>query len=531
MLGTQPSTFGGFLETGGRGTNGADGGGGSGGAGGGGGAGESCFVGSDGAGAGGGGGGGGGEGGTGGTGGWSGGHAIALFLVENGSNGQVLSCDFGGFAGSGGTGGTGGIGGIGGVGGAGGGDTSGDFEIGCGGTGGAGGTGGKGGDGGDGRPGEVHVVSVASGLPLETDESIGSITPGDFDNSNIWVDDIPCTNRTISYTDIRGHAITEWTFGSGAVPATATGRTVSTTYTTPGIKTIIVKQEFVPGMPEIDTFTNFITITEEPIAQASFTTTAPQINGTYTIATGSSINFAAADAGETYAWNMDGGSTPNTFEGDEFKELNNITFNTPGTYTINLLYKNECCGDSEAATLDVVVENALPVTWSHLEAKLSRGGKSVLLDWRTVREENNSGFEIWRAKDSRNWEYLAFVDGRGTSDVSTNYTYEDEQPRVGRNFYRLVQVDFGGAEHISQIVDVLRSSTASLGLYPNPTKGILNITGVPAGRSYQVRNSVGQLLMAGKVTAEALQVEQLVGGVYYLVVGTEIQRFIVKPKG
>ena len=60
----------------------------------------------------------------------------------------------------------------------------------------------------------------------------------------------------------------------------------------------------------------------------------------------------------------------------------------------------------------------------------------VVLKWRTTEEEPNSFFEIERSKDGREFSKLHSLNATGTSNVN-DYTWKDQQPLEGKNFYRL----------------------------------------------------------------------------------------------
>jgi hypothetical protein len=75
----------------------------------------------------------------------------------------------------------------------------------------------------------------------------------------------------------------------------------------------------------------------------------------------------------------------------------------------------------------------------------SVNGKDVKLNWTTATENNNSGFEIYRAgKDENNWVKIGFVKGNGTKNSPSNYTYEDKKLNTGKYTYKLKQIDFNG---------------------------------------------------------------------------------------
>jgi gliding motility-associated-like protein len=325
LAGPPGTVIGGFFNPGTQGGNGADGCGGSGGKGGGGGAGQGFTIGCiDGTGSGGGGGGGGGQGGTGGTGGYGGGSSFGVFLFNNGNNGNIIDCTIqAGTAGAGGIGGAGGAGGAGGLGGNGG---TGSQGEGNGGRGGDGGNGGAGGNGGNGAPGISQAIFTdVSSTALAQNTSLNlSAQP------IITVDNIACTNVNITHTTAHGNP--NWTsYGTGSSPASGSGASTTTQYSSTGRKTVVM---------DGNTYTGFNNILTNPPSSGTIIASAQGIcPGTANFV--SSLNNVP---GYSFQWSVSPAaviSTPTAGSTD-------ITFtnNTSSTitYTVSLQVISECCG-------------------------------------------------------------------------------------------------------------------------------------------------------------------------------------------
>ena len=70
-----------------------------------------------------------------------------------------------------------------------------------------------------------------------------------------------------------------------------------------------------------------------------------------------------------------------------------------------------------------------------------------------------------------NWQKIGFVTGNGTSTEIHNYSFVDQNPVVGKSFYKLRQIDFDGASEYSNTVEVVFGTIADYSLeqnYPNP---------------------------------------------------------------
>jgi len=118
--------------------------------------------------------------------------------------------------------------------------------------------------------------------------------------------------------------------------------------------------------------------------------------------------------------------------------------------------------------------NLLPVELASFTSAVS--GSNVNLNWSTVSETNNSGFEIEK-RNARSetldvWTSVGNVAGNGTSNVSHNYSFTDRNVASGKYNYRLKQIDFNGNFeyfNLSNEVNVGTPENFSLSQnYPNP---------------------------------------------------------------
>lgn len=141
--------------------------------------------------------------------------------------------------------------------------------------------------------------------------------------------------------------------------------------------------------------------------------------------------------------------------------------------------------------------NSLPVELTTFEATINNT-KEILLNWETLSEESNEGFYIQKSKEGDIWENIDFVEGHGTTLEKQVYTFLDENPFSGLNYYRLKQIDFDGQFEYSKIASVgfQKTSTNDFVLYPNPTTStlIVNYSLVTETNSIKLYTIQGQLL-------------------------------------
>ncbi len=102
----------------------------------------------------------------------------------------------------------------------------------------------------------------------------------------------------------------------------------------------------------------------------------------------------------------------------------------------------------------------------------SINGNNVMLTWSTATETNNKGFAVERSEDFSTWVNLGFVEGKGTSTQTNNYSFADKNVANGKYYYRIIQTDFDGTYRIyylgSEIEVGAPANFALLQNYPNP---------------------------------------------------------------
>ncbi len=115
-----------------------------------------------------------------------------------------------------------------------------------------------------------------------------------------------------------------------------------------------------------------------------------------------------------------------------------------------------------------------------------------------VREQNNKGFDIERSTDGNNFSAIGKVNAAGNSSSTIKYSFFDDNPVAGTNFYHLKMVDKDGRYSYSKTVAVQVVNIKSLRVYPNPASDALYIE---TSRSNE--NAIIQIIdLAGKKVKE-----------------------------
>ncbi len=169
------------------------------------------------------------------------------------------------------------------------------------------------------------------------------------------------------------------------------------------------------------------------------------------------------------------------------------------------------CESGRTEVLATVNDCAMPVTLVNFKGE--RKGEVNQLDWTTLTEVNNAGFELQRSADGAAFTKLAYVASRtvdGNSTSSLTYTFDDVRPFAGNSYYRLKQLDKDGKFSYSPVVLIKGAKANSViisSIYPNPVRNQLNMV-VAAPSAEKVNLLVTDF--SGKVVIQ--QAAQLVSG-------------------
>ncbi|MCK9480577.1 MAG: T9SS type A sorting domain-containing protein [Bacteroidia bacterium] len=155
----------------------------------------------------------------------------------------------------------------------------------------------------------------------------------------------------------------------------------------------------------------------------------------------------------------------------------------------------------------------LPV--HYLNQTVSGTTHSVLYDWSTAQEDNNSHFEIERSSDGVFWSNIGTVSGCGTCVEGQTYQFEDEAPMNGYNLYRLKQFDFNGKFQYSPIVKYFWENPLNqIRVLPNPINDQVHIVGVDLP-DIKIISVVGAVVLEQK-RVQQLDVRALPAGLYFI---------------
>jgi hypothetical protein len=132
----------------------------------------------------------------------------------------------------------------------------------------------------------------------------------------------------------------------------------------------------------------------------------------------------------------------------------------------------------------------LPIELQEFNCSLASNG--IKLNWSTASETNNKFFTIERSADGVNFQPITTVPGAGNSSTTLNYSYTDESPVNGVNYYRLSQTDFDG-KSVSYNTTSCNINNELIGnVYPNPSTGKFSVSVNATVSEIQIYDAIGQ---------------------------------------
>jgi Secretion system C-terminal sorting domain len=162
--------------------------------------------------------------------------------------------------------------------------------------------------------------------------------------------------------------------------------------------------------------------------------------------------------------------------------------------------------------------SVVPVTGLSSFNVVKQNGQT-LLQWKTLTEINNTGFQIQRSADGVHYDSVGFVAGRGVNGNGALYTFYDQNALNGINYYRLKQINIDGSPSYSMVRSVEWDGTTSFSIYPNPVQNILYIKSsvLLMGARLQIYDAGGRVIKSIPLTTGSIvqvPLHNLTKGIY-----------------
>ena len=160
---------------------------------------------------------------------------------------------------------------------------------------------------------------------------------------------------------------------------------------------------------------------------------------------------------------------------------------------------------------------SLPVKLLSFDASPDKG--QINLKFKTATEINCGFFCLQKSIDGVNFNTIESITAKGNSIEIQEYFSIDENPQNGTNYYRLTETDIDGkTEIISTIAINFKNSENKLNIYPNPTTGILNISGGNDFESVEIQifSIDGKQILNKELNQNSINLESLNSGIYFV---------------
>ncbi len=201
----------------------------------------------------------------------------------------------------------------------------------------------------------------------------------------------------------------------------------------------------------------------------------------------------------------------------------NIPANSTITFGINAT-------DNTYGSAELVISNfvppggitTLPVSFTQVSATPKEN--FIRIDWSTASEVNNDYFEIERLNTDNSYTAIGKVKAGTHGNSTQQYSFNDNTPFNGTNYYRIKQVDIDGKHSYSTVAQAKWNNNTQSGIkvIANPVNNVLQVQ-LPANnnkpQSLQLYNMTGGLLNTWIISTNQLQaynVSHLAAGIYLL---------------
>ena len=139
------------------------------------------------------------------------------------------------------------------------------------------------------------------------------------------------------------------------------------------------------------------------------------------------------------------------------------------------------------------------------------------LTWKTDSRSHFSSFTLERSVDETVFSAIGDVSA-ASSNKTNSFTYADNKPLPGHNFYRLKMTDSSGKSIYSTVIAITYIAVNNLQVHYDAASGTVTITGIEAGNACQLKvyNCNGQIMLQKTTTTTALSISisQLPHGLY-----------------
>jgi hypothetical protein len=149
------------------------------------------------------------------------------------------------------------------------------------------------------------------------------------------------------------------------------------------------------------------------------------------------------------------------------------------------------------------------------------------LFWTTTNEVATSHFVVERSGPEGTWEPISRIEAKNMAGNHT-YSFTDQSPATGQNYYRLRQVDLDGTYTYSEVL-MLEFGTFGFRVFPNPIRKEFQVTWAEKSVPMSLWDLGGKKLREWpEGYGTAFSVVDLPRGIYLLRAGRETRRLVIQ---
>ncbi len=193
-------------------------------------------------------------------------------------------------------------------------------------------------------------------------------------------------------------------------------------------------------------------------------------------------------------------------------------------------------GSCGRVPVQAILNCAAPVDFMSFDANLSTGNIASL-QWITSHEINAGYFTIEKSYDGSHFYPIGQVKASGNVNTVTEYSFNDPISSYGIIYYRIAEYDPDGNATYSEIKYVKAVESILLQIIPNPTKGLITLSGnIGKGEMISVKivTILGETIYesieenTSDVYSQTISLENSSSGMYYVYLSTQLQKVFKK---
>ncbi|HRH60685.1 MAG TPA: T9SS type A sorting domain-containing protein, partial [Chitinophagaceae bacterium] len=146
-----------------------------------------------------------------------------------------------------------------------------------------------------------------------------------------------------------------------------------------------------------------------------------------------------------------------------------------------------------------------------------KNNQTVVLKWQAASESAGSSFTVERSTNGVSFSSLGMVKASTTSTSLHAYSFVDNAPAGGMNYYRLKVADGSSKIFYTNIVAVDYSLAESIRIFPNPVHDVLFVKGISPDARAEIADASGKTVLQTQMNAgNSIQLQHLQKGLYFL---------------